>query len=167
MKIVYGIDSGLNGGITIMINKKVEKAFPMPTVGKGKDRIYDLVALRKIFLKAKKQKKHADVLVVQEKTAAHKVTGKVAIHKIASGSGEIRGMCAAFKLPMIEPSPVEWMKKVLKGSRKKSKKDKPSIQYVQKRFPDTKLTATKRSKKPHDGITDSICIALFGFMDET
>ena len=57
--------------------------------------------------------------------------------------------------------PAKWMKEILVGYPKQSPTDKPSLRYVEKKYPDISLIP-KGCRKPKDGRSDAICIAEFG-----
>lgn len=63
--------------------------------------------------------------------------------------------------------PKTWQKEVFEGMNEikntKGKRDtkKMALMACNRMYPDTDLTATERSKKPHDGIVDALCIAEY------
>lgn len=162
-KCTIGIDPGFEGGIAVVRAGKVKRALVMPTIGSGKSRHYDLVQIREIFLRYATK---YELTVAIEKQHVFPKNGAVSSFKLGYGYGQLIGVCMALQIPMIVVTPTTWMKTILVGYPKRSKKDKPSISFVQQRFPKTKLTKSDKAKKPHDGITDAICIALYGATHE-
>ena len=53
-------------------------------------------------------------------------------------------------------------KKVLKYTGNDTKAE--SILFCKRKFPNVDLTPTERSKKPHDGLSDALCMAYYSFL---
>jgi hypothetical protein len=75
------------------------------------------------------------------------------------GTGILEGILIAMRIPYRRVRPQEWMKEVLKGL---PKVEKASVLFCQRQWPGTDWRGTERSKKPHDGKTDSACMAYYG-----
>jgi crossover junction endodeoxyribonuclease RuvC len=76
-------------------------------------------------------------------------------------TGAVHGILAAFEISRYLVTPQAWKKVILAGTAK----DKDAaVAYCRRAFPTCDLLATPRSKKPHDGIADAICIAQYGYL---
>lgn len=154
--MIIGIDGGLNGAITVLDDdKKIVEKQVMPTIkGSGNKKFFDLNNL-KTFLK-----KYSNARVILEKAQPHFRDGKKQAFKTGYGFGALEGLLTGLDMSYVLVSPKEWQRHIFKGMGKDTKTN--SILYCKKRFPKEDWTATKRSKKEHDGLTDSACIAIYG-----
>lgn len=156
---VVGIDPGLDGGLTLMSDSSaspiVVHSMPMPTIGgaKGK-RMISLGGVRNFLLMAKPG------LVVIERVGAMPGQGVSSMWNFGHGVGVIEGIVFALDLPALFVLPQAWQKVVLKGLPKDMAK--PSQLFCQRTFPNVNWLATERSRVPHDGMTDSCCLAYYG-----
>lgn len=182
MFTVAGIDPGISGGITILANWKnimvpnkggggyfdvemlaiprVVISVPMPTLTDGKKNRIDPVALRVLF-----QETEVDHIAI-EKVGAMPGQGVTSMFSFGHGCGLIEGVVSTLHkdvdetieyIPYEFVTPQAWMKVCFVGMAKGEHKASPL--YCQRRFPNQDWRATTRSKKAHDGMTDSACIA--------
>lgn len=109
----------------------------------------------------------------------HSVFGSSAKSNFAFGvnNGLIIGMLQTLYIPFTKVAPKAWQKQMWQGIRpveintgKKKKDGTPkykidtkatSLIAAQRLFPKEKFLASERSKKPHDGIVDSLLLAEF------
>jgi hypothetical protein len=154
--IFVGIDNGLNGAV-VAIDEKEEIVFKsvMPIVGKPKE--YDVQNLTYLF-EYQIFAKDKYVYVGVEKAHVRPVSGARASFMTGKGYGVIQGVLGALGYGYEIITPQKWQKAII-GSG--SKDIKPSIKYCQRKYPKEDFTATERSKKPHDGITDALVIAIY------
>ena len=158
MKTIIGIDPGLNGGIAWIdicgVNGITDlDSTKLMTTGEGKYRELDLSWLVNYFeggVDFDLARIHA---VAIEKVHSMPAQGVASTFKFGKGYGQLLGICAALKLPVIDVTPQAWKKKILVGTAWKGNK-KASIQFVQKRFPELKISNSD------DGKADALCIAL-------
>ncbi len=75
--------------------------------------------------------------------------------------GHLLGIIQALGLAHTQVGPRTWTKAMHLGTFPDEPK-KRSLEAAQRLFPDIKLTATDRSKKPHDGLVDALLIAEYG-----
>lgn len=77
-----------------------------------------------------------------------------------------KALLGILKIPFIEAAPATWQPKILNTSKKKSAETKPlSIAYVNKRYPELDLPSrTKKDIDESSGVSDAICLALYGRM---
>jgi len=151
MKCYIGIDPGKAGGVAVIADNGIDCIFPIPLAGKDIDaamlaaKIYDLSEVY-------------DCVVCIEKVTAMPGQGVTSTFSFGVGFGILLGICAALVLPVHLVTPQAWKKVILAGTTK----DKAAaISYVSRAYPGVSLLATARSRKPHDGIADAICIAEY------
>lgn len=159
MKVFIGIDPGLSGGAAVIDwNGKVSVAYPLPLLNEQLDynaltqMLYDLM-------------KHYDCHTWIEKVSAMPGQGVSSMFKFGFVTGAIHGILSAIQMPYSTVTPQAWKKKVLVGiERNKDNPKEAALIYCMREYPTVSLLATSRSKKPHSGIVDSLCIATFGYL---
>lgn len=144
-----GIDPGLRGAISVIdrMGQIIQKHI-MPV----KESKYDIPKLIKIFKGLPK-----NTYIVIEEAYVRPISGKRACFMNGFGYGILQGTLQALDLEYTIVRPQDWMKVILGDYRGTS--DKPSILWCQHRYPEEDLRGTPRSKIPHDGVCDSICIS--------
>ena len=150
-----GIDNGLNGGITVINDEQeIVDSIVMPIIKiKGKNH-YDINKIVQWFNEFHEPDK---LIVCLEKTHVRPVQGKRACFMSGFGYGLMQGIIESLGISYMIISPQEWMKEF----ELSSKDTKESILFCQRKWPTYNWTATDRSKKLHDGKTDSACLALY------
>jgi crossover junction endodeoxyribonuclease RuvC len=144
-----GIDPGKSGGIAILEGGAVMRLLPMPLAGRGVD--FGVVAH---VISA-----YRPDAIVMEKVGAMPKQGVVSTFTFGVGYGGIQGVCAALGAPLHLVTPQAWKQLVLAGTAK----DKSSaIAFVRRAYPQADLMATPRSRVPHDGLADAVCLATYG-----
>jgi crossover junction endodeoxyribonuclease RuvC len=141
---VVGIDPGQKGGIAFLSDYHAE-AVPMPMVGKDLDvrAIVEIIRTKSVEL------------VVLEKVHAMPHQGVSSTFTFGYGVGVIVGAVETLGLPLRWVTPQAWKKVVLAGTGK----DKDAaIAHVRQAYPGIELMPG-RSRTPHDGIADAVCIA--------
>lgn len=153
MKINYvmGIDPGKTGAWVLLdAGHAVRDYGVMPVVG-GEicvSRIADLLS----------EYPSDEILVVLEKVHSMPGQGVKSVFTFGEGYGRLQGMCQTLKIRYEFVAPSTWKSLVLRGT----KKDKDAaINYAQRRYPEINLTPGQK-KKPHDGLAEALCIALWG-----
>lgn len=153
---VLGVDPGLSGGLALLDLKYQSSAhvFPMPTrkIAGGKSEV-DSVRVEKILAE------HLICLAVVERVHSFPHQGVASMFGFGKNYGRVLALIEAKLIPIEQPLPQRWKKEILRDT----KKDKDAaVHYVKDRFPYLSLLATEKSKKPHDGIADAVCLAEFG-----
>lgn len=147
-KVVIGIDPGQKGAL-VRLTETTQEALVMPVMGKGID----------AFAIAQWLKEQRPDFVVLEKVGARPNQGVVSMFNFGLGTGEIRGVLKTLAIPYEEVTPQMWKSKVLKGTAK----DKDAaIEFVMNKYPDLNLVPP-RCRKPHDGIADAACMAVYAW----
>ena len=149
-----GIDPGKSGGIAIISEVGVEAITPMIIAGKDLDS-----AAIADWLYNSLSDEHATCYI--EKVSAMPKQGVVSMFKFGFSTGVMHGIIATLYISMQLVTPQAWKKKILAGT----KKDKDAaIDYCRRLYPDISLLATVRSRKPHSGMADALCIARYGLL---
>lgn len=158
--IAVGIDPGLDGGLTALESRPGElHAFvasePMPTLGgsSGK-RVLDIHGIKR-FLAANKPD-----LVVLEKVGAMPGQGVTSMFNFGYVAGLVEGVVFTLGLRVEFVQPQVWQRLVFKGIPRDNAK--PSMIFCQRMFPSVDWRGSERSRTPHDGKTDSCCLAYYG-----
>jgi hypothetical protein len=171
MNYIIGVDPGKDGACTIMdINGKIIEKKVMPKIGKE----FDSQEFNNFILKYKDDISHVYIENV------HAIFGASAKSTFSFGKvcGLIEGIILSHKIPFTLIYPKKWQSIMFEGipeQRKPSKINKNG-KFVKGRidtkvmselacrrlFPNEDLRATERSKKVHDGITDSILLCEYG-----
>lgn len=156
MPYVCGIDPGLSGGLTFISDADDQNivSFPMPTILVGKkEKLYGEAIVR--HLEGLKPK-----AVFIEQVGAMPGQGVTSMFSFGYGCGQLEGIVSALRIPLRFVRPQEWMKFVLAGLPKEGAKS--SVLWCQRYYPSVDWRRTERCKTPHDGKTDSACIAYYG-----
>jgi crossover junction endodeoxyribonuclease RuvC len=146
----FGIDPGKTGGVAL-ITALFTKVWPMPI----KDKEVDCRELKEILSSVKV----ATVFI--EKVHAMPGQGVTSMFNFGQGYGKIKGCLEAMGMEYQLVTPQAWKKLVLEGMDWKKRKV-ASVEYCQDHYPDISLLRTPRCKKPHDGLSDALCIAEYG-----
>jgi len=101
-------------------------------------------------------------LVVIERQQAMPRQGLSSTLTTGYGYGLWVGIAAALGLPYLEVRPSAWTRAILPASGGKGKGR--AIGVARARVPDLDLTPG-RKRKPHDGLADAACLALYGLRE--
>lgn len=148
---VAGIDPGKHGALAIIENGVVISAQAFPLIG---DEV-DWTAIDDLLVTLTPD------LAMIEKVGAMPGQGVTSMFSFGENVGLLRGLLTGHKIPSHRVTPQAWMKLVLAGEDRKA--SRAAIRYCQRAYPSVSLLATPRSRVPHDGIADAICIAEFGW----
>lgn len=157
--IVFGIDPGVSGALSLFLNKKLVEVFDMPTMAEGKKNKKQINAAQ-LSLEIKKRlenNKALDVAVVIEHVTAMPGQGVTSMFNFGQSFGVIKGICSALTIPVYFIRPVKWKKHFnLIGSSKDASRTKVIEMFPQ--FSDS------ISKKKDGNKADAILIAKY-FLD--
>lgn len=158
-KIYIGIDNGINGAMTVMKDGKIIDKIIMPTILSTKNKKeYDMQGIIKFL------EKYIKATVILEKAHAMPILGSVQAFNFGRGYGIMLGILSALKMSYTIVHPKTWQKSMFRDINHKDTKQASAI-IAQRLFPNENFRATERSKKVHDGITDSALICYFGYKE--
>ena len=100
-------------------------------------------------------------LCVLERAGARPMEGRTSCFTNGMGFGLWRGVIAALNLPSIRPTPAAWQRQIFGTRPAGADRKARAIETAMMRCPDLDLVL-KRRRKPHDGLADAACLALFG-----
>jgi len=114
--IIFGVDPGVSGAVSILRNKEVLDVFEMPTMIDGKknkkqvngSELTNIIA-NTLDLKNTEFKKD-EVVVVVEHVNAMPGQGVTSMFNFGQSFGVIKGICAALRLPIYFIRPTKWKK---------------------------------------------------------
>ena len=112
--IIFGIDPGISGAISVLENKKVLEVFDMPTMidGKKNKRQVNGAQVSNIFKEKinKDKDKEKEVVIVVEHVNAMPGQGVTSMFNFGQSFGVIKGICSALNLPIYFVRPTKWKK---------------------------------------------------------
>ncbi len=164
---VLGVDPGLNGGLTLLPIPSEEshmwsyayRVMPTTENDKGKREICVKEIISWFEYHLSDSFRHQISLACIEQVSSRPKQGVVSVFTFGKGYGKILGLLEAHGIRVVEVNPRKWKNEILPGTDK----DKDAaISYVYKHWPSMTLMASERSRVPHDGIADSVCIAEYG-----
>mgnify|MGYP001373645192 CR=1 FL=1 len=112
--VIFGVDPGVNGALSILINKDIAEVHDMPTMIEGKKNKKQvngpyLAKIIKRCLQDKKLKGEEFVLIV-EQVSAMPGQGVTSMFNFGQSYGVIKGVCSALLLPIYFVRPTKWKK---------------------------------------------------------
>ena len=164
--IIFGIDPGVSGAISVLRYKKIIEVYEMPTMidGKKNKRQVNGAEVTNIFLKEIKnqQQKELDneqTFADSAKVAVEHVTampgqGVTSMFNFGQSFGAIKGICAALKLPIYFVRPTKWKKHF---NLIKTNKDASRTKVIEV-YP---TISGKLSRKKDSNKADAILIARY------
>jgi len=110
--IIFGIDPGVSGAISILENKKVIEVFDMPTMidGKKNKKQVNGAQVTNIIKERLDSEKEKEIAVVVEHVNAMPGQGVTSMFNFGQSFGVIKGICAALSLPIYFVRPTKWKK---------------------------------------------------------
>ena len=146
-----GIDPGLSGAFAIVDDATPVEWTPAPRMGDKGDidwaQVYDWLSVHQI-----------DYAVI-EKVGAMPGQGVSSMFRFGLATGGAHAVVQALKIPYELVTPQRW-KKAMLPDMDRSSKDVTGV-YLKRRFPTHDFRASERARKPHDGICDAVCMALY------
>ena len=152
--IIFGIDPGVSGAISILRNKDVLDVFEMPTMidGKKNKRKINGAQVTNIFKERLNGEK--EVVVVVEHVNAMPGQGVTSMFNFGQSFGVIKGICAALNLPIYFVRPAKWKKHF---NLIKTNKDASRTKVIEV-YPEI---SSKLHRKKDSNRADAILIALY------
>ncbi len=147
-----GVDPGLTGGLVALTANDIIMKI-MPTVKVGKRNQIDEKAVADWLCPFVD---HLTRIYIELVHAMPK-QGVVSMFTFGTGWGLVRGICTGLGLSYELVRPQEWKKAVLIGQPKGSE-----YLVASRLWPNVEWLASKRCKKPHDGLVHAALIAEYG-----
>ena len=152
--IIFGIDPGVSGAISILENKKVLEVFEMPTMIDGKKNKKQVNGSQVTNIFKERLNNHKDIIVVVEHVNAMPGQGVTSMFNFGQSFGAIKGICAALNLPIYFVRPAKWKKYF---NLIKTNKDASRTKVIQV-YPEI---SAQLSRKKDSNKADAILIARY------
>ena len=154
--IIFGIDPGVSGAISVLENKKVIEVFDMPTMidGKKNKRQVNGSQVTNIIKEQLNNNKEKETIVVVEHVNAMPGQGVTSMFNFGQSFGVIKGICSALSLPIYFVRPTKWKKHF---NLIKTNKDASRTKVIQT-YPEI---SSKLSRKKDSNKADAILIARY------
>lgn len=148
MKAYLGIDPGQKGGIALLW-RETREVVPYSDTDLLRicRSLYDCVRFGNAAL---------EIICCLEKVGAMPKQGVTSMFNFGKDYGYIKGVLEAYGIPYQEIPPRRWKKEFGLSSDKEK-----SIDVCRRLFPDVKLLAAPRCKKPHDGMAEALLMAEY------
>ena len=152
--IIFGIDPGISGAISVLENKKVIEVFDMPTMIDGKKNKKQVNGAQVTNIIKEKLDDEKEIAVVVEHVNAMPGQGVTSMFNFGQSFGVIKGICSALGLPIYFVRPTKWKKHF---NLIKTNKDASRTKVIQT-YPGI---SSKLSKKKDSNKADAILIARY------
>ena len=154
--IIFGIDPGVSGAISVLENKKVIEVFEMPTMidGKKNKKQVNGAQVTNIIKERLDSEKEKEIAVVVEHVNAMPGQGVTSMFNFGQSFGVIKGVCSALSIPIYFVRPTKWKKHF---NLIKTNKDASRTKVIQT-YPEI---SSKLSKKKDSNKADAILIARY------
>ena len=152
--IIFGIDPGVSGAISVLENKKVLEVFEMPTMIDGKKNKKQVNGSQVTNIFKERLNNHKDIIVVVEHVNAMPGQGVTSMFNFGQSFGAIKGICAALNLPIYFVRPAKWKKYF---NLIKTNKDASRTKAIQV-YPEI---SAQLSRKKDSNKADAILIARY------
>jgi len=159
MPYILGIDVGIQGGYALMLDQELLNINVLPILD-SKINVTKLKRMLGIF----QEIADTDLIVYIERPFLAQSSNDT----IYINYGRILAILELLKIEYKEVRPQQWQKAL--QLKKEGKGDKPSTRYVPAKYPAKNFDRSEwfKTNKPktHDGVTDAVCIAEFGVIQE-
>ena len=152
--IIFGIDPGVSGAISVLENKKVIEVFDMPTMIDGKKNKRQVNGSQVTNIIKEQLKDKEEVVIVVEQVNAMPGQGVTSMFNFGQSFGVIKGICSALRLPIYFVRPTKWKKHL---NLIKTNKDASRTKVIEV-YPEI---SSKLSKKKDSNKADAILIARY------
>ena len=154
--IIFGIDPGVSGAISVLEDKKIIEVFDMPTMidGKKNKKQVNGSQVTNIIKERLNNDKEKEVVVVVEHVNAMPGQGVTSMFNFGQSFGVIKGICSALSLPIYFVRPTKWKKYF---NLIKTNKDASRTKVIQV-YPHI---SNKLSRKKDSNKADAILIARY------
>jgi len=152
--IIFGIDPGVSGAISILDNKKVIEVYDMPTMIDGKKNKKQVNGSQVANIIKEKIDLNREISVVVEHVNAMPGQGVTSMFNFGQSFGVIKGVCSALSLPIYFIRPTKWKKHF---NLINTNKDASRTKVIQI-YPEI---SSKLSRKKDSNKADAILIARY------
>ena len=154
--IIFGIDPGVSGAISVLEDKKIIEVFDMPTMidGKKNKKQVNGSQVTNIIKERLNTDKEKEVVVVVEHVNAMPGQGVTSMFNFGQSFGVIKGICSALSLPIYFVRPTKWKKYF---NLIKTNKDASRTKVIEV-YPHI---SSKLSRKKDSNKADAILIARY------
>ena len=152
--IIFGIDPGISGAISILENKKVIEVFDMSTMIDGKKNKRQVNGAQVTNIIKERLNMDRDTVVVVEHVNAMPGQGVTSMFNFGQSFGVIKGVCSALGIPIYFVRPTKWKKHF---NLIKTNKDASRTKVIEV-YPEI---SSKLSRKKDANKADAILIARY------
>ena len=152
--IIFGIDPGVSGAISVLENKKVVEIFDMPTMIDGKKNKKQVNGAQVTNIIKERLNNNKEIIVVVEHVNAMPGQGVTSMFNFGQSFGVIKGICSALGLPIYFVRPIKWKKYF---NLIKTNKDASRTKVIEI-YPEI---SSKISRKKDSNKADAILIARY------
>tara|TARA_Y100000590_G_scaffold449557_1_gene587898 strand:- start:216 stop:695 length:480 start_codon:yes stop_codon:yes gene_type:complete len=152
--IIFGIDPGVSGAISVLENKKVIDVFDMPTMIDGKKNKKQVNGSQVSNIIRERLNENNEIIVVVEHVNAMPGQGVTSMFNFGQSFGVIKGVCSALSVPIYFVRPTKWKKYF---NLIKTNKDASRTKVIEV-YPEI---SGKLSRKKDSNKADAILIARY------
>ena len=152
--IIFGIDPGISGAISVLENKKIIEIFDMPTMIDGKKNKRQVNGAQVTHIIKERLDSDKEIIVVVEHVNAMPGQGVTSMFNFGQSFGVIKGICSALSLPIYFVRPTKWKKHF---NLIKTNKDASRTKVIEA-YPEI---SSKLHRKKDSNRADAILIALY------
>ncbi|MDP7196160.1 MAG: crossover junction endodeoxyribonuclease, partial [SAR202 cluster bacterium] len=106
--IIFGIDPGVSGAISVLENKKIIEVYEMPTMIDGKKNKKQVNGSQVTNIIKERLTGDNEIIVVVEHVNAMPGQGVTSMFNFGQSFGVIKGICSALSLPIYFVRPTKW-----------------------------------------------------------
>jgi crossover junction endodeoxyribonuclease RuvC len=106
--IIFGIDPGVSGAISVLENKKIIEVYDMPTMIDGKKNKKQVNGSQVANIIKERLNGDNEIIVVVEHVNAMPGQGVTSMFNFGQSFGVIKGICSALSLPIYFVRPSKW-----------------------------------------------------------
>ena len=152
--IIFGIDPGVSGAISVLENKKVIEIFEMPTMIDGKKNKKQVNGAQVANIIKERLNENKEAIIVVEHVNAMPGQGVTSMFNFGQSFGVIKGISSALGLPIYFVRPTKWKKYF---NLIKTNKDASRTKVIEI-YPEI---SSKISRKKDSNKADAILIARY------
>ena len=152
--IIFGIDPGVSGAISVLEDKKIVDIFDMPTMIDGKKNKKQVNGAQVTNIIKEKLTHNKEIIVAVEHVNAMPGQGVTSMFNFGQSFGVIKGVCSALSLPIYFIRPTKWKKHF---NLIKTNKDASRTKVIEI-YPEI---SSKLARKKDSNKADAILIARY------